>query len=116
MRISDWSSDVCSSDLVFLRSLDGVAEGVAEVEQGALAVLERVAFDDRGLVRAAAGDGFGQRVRVAAEQRVRMRGEPVEEGRVDDRDVIDHLRERSDERRVGKECDSTCRSRWARST
>src|SRR3546814_14541563 len=79
-----------SERAVFLRSLDGVAEGVAEVEQGALAVLERVAFDDLGLVRAAAGDGFGQRVRVAAEPRVRMRGEPVEEGRVDDRAVLDH--------------------------
>src|SRR3546814_12966627 len=26
---------------------------------------------------------------------------------------IDHIRERSEERRVGKECVSTCRSRWS---
>src|SRR3546814_6398350 len=61
MRISDWSSDVCSSDL-----FDGgrfrIGEGVAIVAGGG----ERRAAVDR-----------------------------------------------SEERRVGKECVSTCRSRWS---
>src|SRR3546814_10907868 len=58
MRISDWSSDVCSSDLA-------------------------------GRAAAAAGSG------------------------ADDAGADDEGPGRSEERRVGKECVSTCRSRWS---
>src|SRR3546814_10884635 len=63
MRISDWSSDVCSSDLMyFVQRLENAARRcfalVAELLPGYLAI-------------------------------------------------------RSEERRVGKECVSTCRSRWS---
>src|SRR3546814_7966848 len=38
MRISDWSSDVCSSDLIFPRAVDGVGEKEpALVPEGGLA-------------------------------------------------------------------------------
>src|SRR3546814_1863204 len=57
MRISDWSSDVCSSDLVELHSLTPLPRGAGP-----------------------------------------RRSE---------------LSTRSEERRVGKECVSTCRSRWS---
>src|SRR3546814_19862577 len=88
MRISDWSSDVCSSDLQL--SFDGQNEigGAAH---------ETVARE-------------GRRRQGQAERRhdgdVQNR-EDQPAGRVstDDR--------RSEERRVGKECVSTCRSRWS---
>src|SRR3546814_19271004 len=74
VRISDWSSDVCSSDLL---AVDGIDE-----------LLEL----------------FAPRI-------------PVD--RFDGRTGSIHLHatdidgERSEERRVGKECVSTCRSRWS---
>src|SRR3546814_15667945 len=79
MRISDWSSDVCSSDL---RRLD--------------VRVDRVRLDEpRSPV-----------VHVAdAEQQFRRRVLP-------ERETADGLL-RSEERRVGKECVSTCRSRWS---
>src|SRR3546814_8202169 len=74
MRISDWSSDVCSSDL------QGKVSG-RKVDGSVLAVNERA--------RTPGGENF-------------------EQHRVRDTSV-----ERSEERRVGKECVSTCRSRWS---
>src|SRR3546814_4891890 len=77
MRISDWSSDVCSSDLsptpklVMDEQTEQAKEAVKEVakEEGTKA-LEKV-----------------------------VKGTEAEK--------------RSEERRVGKECVSTCRSRWS---
>src|SRR3546814_3860765 len=63
MRISDWSSDVCSSDLKAYWLIEGTASALGAV----LASLLAAAI-------------VGQR---------------------------------SEERRVGKECVSTCRSRWS---
>src|SRR3546814_7037858 len=77
MRISDWSSDVCSSDLEAQVQKLQLA-GVAEVEADCLGIGE----DPAGLM--------------------------VDEGRYDER-----VDPRSEERRVGKECVSTCRSRWS---
>src|SRR3546814_2922772 len=66
MRISDWSSDVCSSDL-------------------------------RHAVVAFAGQGMRSLSLVVAMDENRLIGRA----------------NRSEERRVGKECVSTCRSRWS---
>src|SRR3546814_9983219 len=71
MRISDWSSDVCSSDLdrgIAVRPVADQRDDPRLVERR----LHRIALDRAGLVRL-----------------------------------------RSEERRVGKECVSTCRSRWS---
>src|SRR3546814_7468436 len=79
MRISDWSSDVCSSDLIgdVLAGLHGAV--------GALVML---------LARERSGDHSRPKVAdVALYEAVFMR---------------------SEERRVGTACVSTCRSRWAR--
>src|SRR3546814_17592754 len=90
MRISDWSSDVCSSDL-FVPSLHAPRLQSALLRGLLGAVLLRGArylhHADRGLV--------GHAV--------------VEEGAVADR----HLAQSSEERRVGKEWVSTCRYRWS---
>src|SRR3546814_6583403 len=84
LRISDWSSDVCSSDLP---------------GTGALA------RHRRDLVRQLGGEALldgGARLAVR-----RLAVPALSAGRADRR------LHRSEERRVGKECVSTCRSRWS---
>src|SRR3546814_14517223 len=98
MRISDWSSDVCSSDLAVLR-VSAMAAAVANqlwrVDQSGAP----------GTGRSATADGRWQ----AGGRR----------GAAPALDLpICWWRElraslRSEERRVGKECVSTCRSRWS---
>src|SRR3546814_4204691 len=77
MRISDWSSEVCSSDLQREHAGDEVAL-------------------QRGSRR-----GHGRMVRRGAPPRQPGRG------------FSDRHSSRSEERRVGKECVSTCRARWS---
>src|SRR3546814_1404310 len=84
MRISDWSSDVCSSDLV-------AVGGGERLDAGARGVVEDVLRGQR--------PARGLAVGAQAERLVGLRAEP--------------LHQRSEERRVGKECVSTCRSRWS---
>src|SRR3546814_15102291 len=90
MRISDWSSDVCSSDL-------GAGPCVV-AELGVLQPALCVAAE----IHAAAAVGTGAR---------RKRGQAGGSGEVL-RDTAVVTR-RSEERRVGKEGVSTCRSRWS---
>src|SRR3546814_9048905 len=85
MRISDWSSDVCSSDRFG-------GEPIPEALRVDVAQLV-----DRGLPEALAElldpferDALLQRARALVEAECR-----------------------SEERRVGKECGRTCRSRWS---
>src|SRR3546814_16754615 len=104
MRISDWSSDVCSSDLVGLQR-GGLAAGVEMADAGAAAgvVVERVlgavvvAAELRGDV-----DAVGWRPgQLRAQYLMHVLGDVAAED------------DRSEERRVGKECVRTCRSRWS---
>src|SRR3546814_7285066 len=83
LRISDWSSDVCSSDLPPAR------RGAHAADSKALAALvcKAVRPGDSLLVKGS----LGSRMTV----------------------VVEALLARSEERRVGKECVSTCRSRWS---
>src|SRR3546814_13559919 len=94
MRISDWSSDVCSSDLVE-RVVPEHEAGAAAVDPFRLHLRQGVAVEG-GAVPASEGGIFddGDRRRVFAKDAV-------------------VLVKRSEERRVGKECVSTCRSRWS---
>src|SRR3546814_2077314 len=84
MRISDWSSDVCSSDLVGveLRRVGCIEAVESEHEEpvGPRPVLVRGHLEQESGIFAAHED---------------------------------EVRARSEERRVGKECVSTCRSRWS---
>src|SRR3546814_5077280 len=97
MRISDWSSDVCSSDLL---GAEGAEEGGELDADGAGADhQQRLRHHVRHHGLEVSPDQL--LVRLDARQRARPRA-----GRQDD------VR-RSDERRVGKECVSTCRSRWS---
>src|SRR3546814_12884311 len=99
MRISDWSSDVCSSDL--LRARDRYLRGLHALRREEIAPLaavhaELLQVGDEAVEVAGAGDklnGFAGVLVV---------------GRQDHRVLA-----RSEERRVGKECVSTFRSRWS---
>src|SRR3546814_20360912 len=97
MRISDWSSDVCSSDLG-LAGLEG--EGLALDGEADVAHRLQVHLDPR---HAVVPD------RAVAEGVDRNR--PVQLG-VDAMEEVE-IELRSEARRVGKEWVSTCRSRWS---
>src|SRR3546814_13339029 len=127
MRMSDWSSDVCSSDLLPPVALEGRIEAVAafrcldEGEGNAgclhgppvdLAVPLRhidpvdvvamgmpgTEIDRVGVLEPGLGNRGGAQHVVAAGAAAAAQ---------------DRRHPRSEERRVGKECVSTCRSRWA---
>src|SRR3546814_18291585 len=87
LRISDWSSDVCSSDLPSVAGLP---------PRSPARPVESLARPDRRREpwRRACAESIGERA-----------------DRVVFVDI--HARCRSEERRVGKECVSTCRSRWS---
>src|SRR3546814_12294160 len=109
MRISDWSSDVCSSDLLpqgragggggVSRSLHDPQRVVPLRQQFGFARLRlvQVRFLDVAVAADVLRDGgdFGGEVDVAAVE------------------CVEQAADRSEERRVGKECVSTCRSRWS---
>src|SRR3546814_10961354 len=89
MRISDWSSDVCSSDLRIERPFD-MRRGRGGRHRRQQQSIEQLLRDDLERRAELRGDGG--------------RGEPL----VD----MERPRDgRSEERRVGKECVRTCRSR-----
>src|SRR3546814_9714181 len=87
MRISDWSSDVCSSDLTDTALFENICS-----QRGATAQSETVRTICRGQYNDRNAKGNSTHAR---------------------NDQIISLRTRSEERRVGKECVSTCRSRWS---
>src|SRR3546814_12597103 len=98
MRISDWSSDVCSSDL---RASDSTRGSIG------LIVEQTAEIGDRPGCHALAQfiDRFFERIEIFIECTTRHACGLDH--------VIDHQMSRSEERRVGKECVSTCRSRWS---
>src|SRR3546814_12185228 len=87
MRISDWSSDVCSSDL----AMDLVVEDGSRVGTIYFLMSEN---NVRKQIRLP-WMSFGSDAESQAPEGVFLKSS------------------RSEERRVGKECVSTCRSRWS---
>src|SRR3546814_18243769 len=128
MRISDWTSDVCSSDLSRLHlPRRGIAghlrpqaeegrvmpadkhDGILQIRDlslafrtpaGRLKVLRDISLDlGRGRILGIVGEsGCGKSTLISPVMRLLPSHAEVT---------------RSDERRVGKGCGSTCRSRWA---
>src|SRR3546814_3064754 len=95
MRISDWSSDVCSSDLASHVDGGGLLP-CAGVHHQYLVV------PDGGHEGLIACDGPAFEVRHFVHRKFAFTASVVAEHAL-----------RSEERRVGKECVSTCRSRWS---
>src|SRR3546814_3071260 len=89
MRISDWSSDVCSSDLHLEKAFH------PQVHQPPAPVLD---FGNMGVLAPHQRRG---------EEQADAHGRQEQQG-----DDVPRFA-RSEERRVGKECVSTCRSRWS---
>src|SRR3546814_11878764 len=107
MRISDWSSDVCSSDLYILlphRRADADMCGFMAEARGVGAELAGALQGHRFAVEGT----HQQHLLVQIDQILAVLGELGH--------VLAHRLAvgRSEERRVGKECVSTCRSRWSR--
>src|SRR3546814_11300008 len=101
MRISDWSSDVCSSDLHYIAArFNGPSDAFNHFAQDA--------NFNRGTYRAME-DAWAASVRAG--HRVMVDIVPHYDGLSLRPDRIKITR--SEERRVGKECVSTCRSRWS---
>src|SRR3546814_20912623 len=105
MRISDWSSDVCSSDL---HRVQPRLDAAREVERLECRAQRRTAFQNRRAKGRVIVVWFRKRgkntVQILEDLRQCPLGEVAEAvGAV-----------RSEERRVGKECVSTCRSRCSR--
>src|SRR3546814_20644411 len=107
MRISDWSSDVCSSDL------NGALELHHRLVEAAEAVVDPAeTIDDVAVARTQLHRAHQHGLRLVE---VLLLLDPgIGE-------VVHHIgllrlqaeRMRSEERSVGKECVSTCRSRWS---
>src|SRR3546814_8212950 len=92
MRISDWSSDVCSSDLrVALTAVFTGAAALLWLKASQQASFAQVRPAQHRPLPSYARDTRAGKERAHRPPRVR----------------------RSEERRVGKECVSTCRSRWS---
>src|SRR3546814_18252076 len=102
MRISDWSSDVCSSDLELTRSQ---ALDVAKDNIRVNAVIPGWTWS--APIKKAHAENPEWVEQLAAQFHMRGRIGSAEELA---RAVLFLCR--SEERRVGKECVSTCRSRW----
>src|SRR3546814_20609745 len=96
MRISDWSSDVCSSDLQSI--VPERLRAGEKLEKPERKQKQRTQREGQGL--------FPNALSTALRQFQRHRNN----GRSCD---INCQPSRSEERRVGKECVSTCRSRWS---
>src|SRR3546814_19969267 len=115
MRISDWSSDVCSSDLGDLPQ-NLIATGTAELQDRTIQII---------------ANEYGEALRDRNRVRIRTLRTEIEEApatldkarfllsarreKIKTPEVLPILqiepRTRPEERRVGKECASTCRSR-----
>src|SRR3546814_12601687 len=100
MRISDWSSDVCSADLIvalqhlpLVRSDWGARHPAGEADKKPCGAI-----------------GNSQKTGIA----IGRLGDPVVDfGHGHDLWSAQFIYVRSEESRVGKECGSTCRSRWS---
>src|SRR3546814_12048215 len=95
MRISDWSSDVCSSDLKLEKTMIRFI-AVATTKANATAMNLIIVFSSlsrRGRKKSA------RYARLDASARLARAPEGTDR--------------RSEQRRVGQECVSTCRSRWS---
>src|SRR3546814_12939161 len=131
MRISDWSSDVCSSDLVaqwmgFIDHFGHVSSGLPPSDERAFLAALIAESTNLGLTRMADICGVASRRALLRMQTWHMREDTFRAALGCLTDAI-HAEpiaawfgaggrasaDRPEERGVGKECVSPCRSRWS---
>src|SRR3546814_12668022 len=100
MRISDWSSDVCSSDLPNAVTALALCFGLSGIRFAVGGEWERAVLM---VLVAGVLDGLDGRVARMLHGESKFGAEPDS--------LSDAIR--TEERRVGKELASTCRSRWS---
>src|SRR3546814_19328871 len=98
MRISDWSSDVCSSDL-FDEDPRAIEDAEARMEE-----IMTAAALFKCVVMTCRTQFFPSDDKISHQTEIKH---------VAARKVGSPVLSRSEERRVGKECVSKCRSRWS---
>src|SRR3546814_16202306 len=102
MRISDWSSDVCCSDLHVLRAVEeeGIRKRSGEIKVYVPTDIALYILNDKREALAEIEQRYGFNLLLAR----------------DDTLIAPNFRleQRSDERRVGKACVRSGRSRWSR--
>src|SRR3546814_12229717 len=98
MRISDWSSDVCSADLTGEQALE-ICDMLVRSNSVDMVVIDSVAaLVPKAEIEGEMGDSsVGVQARLMSQALRKLTGNIS-----------------SEERRVGKECVSKCRSRWSR--
>src|SRR3546814_20989961 len=96
MRISDWSSDVCSSDLV---KAVVTRDDFADRSDALRDILVNIMAREKALYEGHAVAAVAATTPAVARQALKL--------------IKIDYEVRSEERRVGKECVSTCRSRWS---
>src|SRR3546814_15027865 len=108
MRISDWSSDVCSSDLIKADDFGGIGYGYgyAFAEDNLCVLLEDLVTIRGERAKYMGRDGSYTIVPNSST------ADNVTSDYFWKFVATDAIVARSEERRVGKECVSTCRSRW----
>src|SRR3546814_15047542 len=126
MRISDWSSDVCSSDLSTAGVINIVTKQPVDRFEGELE--GSVTSDEEIYLRGLVNLPLTEKARLRLNAFYRDRAPLVENLAGEDIHAIqahgvnaklavdlseDATFTSSEERRVGKECGSTCRSRWS---
>src|SRR3546814_9174876 len=103
MRISDWSLDVCSSDLTLpLMNGHRLISGSTQQTNSDYPFLPELAIERVEIVADGASAIYGSDAVAGVVNFITRKRVSGFEANV-----------RSEERRVGKECVSTCRSRWS---
>src|SRR3546814_11642862 len=122
MRISDWSSDVCSSDLRQKnfyknegRPLANII-GIAEMAQTVMAILLQRPNDARARPSSLIKDDTDYTKIFNEAYDVRIYTISAKMKKIADQALrnAEGIESRTEERRVGKGWVSTCRSRWSR--
>src|SRR3546814_14968531 len=106
MRISDWSSDLCSSDLAARRQREDRIFVAGPTAKKAVAV---ILDDDQRELLARRAIWRQHEIAPSRQPEIVAPGKPFDSAEPQRRE----LRIRSEERVVGKECVSPCVSRWS---
>src|SRR3546814_18210408 len=106
MRISDWSSGVCSSDLIHGRGRRRRHRKRRRRDSGQR---RRLTAGAAAMGKNPKNEGEGNR--TAAREHNKETREFIEAGKVE-KNAEKARKARAEERRGGKECVSTCRYRW----